>query len=340
MEYKLLAVGSPEEINIGDYIQALAASQFLPDKNGFVEREKLKSYTGKPCKIIMNGWFMHNPEEWPPAPQINPLFVAFHINSLAHHQLLSRESLEYLKAHEPIGCRDTATADMLLKEGINAYFSGCLTLTLGYKYKTTKKDGSIYFVDPYFVTKWTFATTVKSLVYLLFHWKAINTIAHKHPEPKRGLRKRLILTNFYRQYVRVFTKSVLLNANYICQQNAEYREKFKTDEDLLNEAERLVKLYAKASLVVTSRIHCALPCLGLCTPVIYTEDSCQSTASKCRLGGLRELFNVISWKDGTLHPEFPISGQISSSNNIPVNKQGWKPLAEGLKERIKMWIGQ
>ncbi|MBO4662303.1 MAG: polysaccharide pyruvyl transferase family protein [Bacteroidaceae bacterium] len=340
MEYKLLAVSSFNEVNIGDYIQALAASQFLPDRNGFVEREELKSYTGKPCKIIMNGWFMHNPEEWPPAPQISPLFIAFHINSLAQAQLLSRQSLDYLKMHEPIGCRDTATADMLVKEGIKAYFSGCLTLTLGYKYKAAQRDGNIYFVDPYFVTNWTITTTIKSAVYLFLHWKAINTIARKHPEQKTGLRKRFILANFYKQYVRVFTKSVLLNATYICQQNTDYRKKFATDEALLNEAERLVQLYAKATLVVTSRIHCALPCLGLNTPVIYTENSSQSEASRCRLGGLRELFNVMLWKDGKLQPEFPLNGKISSTDNIPVNKQKWMPLAENIKECIEKWIRQ
>ena len=34
-------------------------------------------------------------------------------------------------------------------------------------------------------------------------------------------------------------------------------------------AERLLELYARARLVVTSRLHCALPCLALGTPVLF-----------------------------------------------------------------------
>ena len=65
---------------------------------------------------------MHHPEQWPPSEKIHPLFVAFHINELAKDTLLSNESIAYLKAHEPIGCRDTHTTDMLKAKGVKAYF--------------------------------------------------------------------------------------------------------------------------------------------------------------------------------------------------------------------------
>ena len=38
---------------------------------------------------------------------------------------------------------------------------------------------------------------------------------------------------------------------------------FKRTEDLLNK-------YASSQYVVTSRIHCALPCVGVGTPVLFT----------------------------------------------------------------------
>ncbi|MHB9292886.1 hypothetical protein Holit_01999 [Hollandina sp. SP2] len=47
--------------------------------------------------------------------------------------MLSPAGIKYLKKHEPIGCRDYGTVKLLGKYGINAYFSGCLTLTLGRK---------------------------------------------------------------------------------------------------------------------------------------------------------------------------------------------------------------
>ena len=336
-QYRILSVKPDEEVNIGDYIQALAASIFMPHVDGFVDRESIRDYNDAACKIIMNGWFMHNPEQWPPSPFIDPLFIAFHINSLAKQQMLSQQSIDYLKAHEPIGCRDRNTEEILLEKGVNAYFSGCLTLTLGLKYKSQKRQDTVYFVDPFFETKWNLKNTVNSALHLLTHWKAINTIAKKYPESKKGLRKRMILANFHKQYVRIFSEDVLLNATYICQQSS-YYHKFSSDDELMKEAERLVKLYANASLVVTSRIHCALPCLGLETPVVFTDNALQSETSKCRFGGLRELFNILRWENGMLHPEFQLNGKISATENIPCNKNNWKPLAKKLEEKVKQWI--
>lgn len=83
MNYKLLSVSTEGQVNIGDYIQALASKQFLPHLDGFIQREELKGYNEEECKVIMNGWYMHHPENWPPSNKIIPLYVAFHINSLA-----------------------------------------------------------------------------------------------------------------------------------------------------------------------------------------------------------------------------------------------------------------
>jgi len=138
--------------NIGDYIQSLAAMQFYNKKiDVYVNRENLNIYKGEKLKLIMNGWFMHEPKNWPPSNDIDPLFVAFHINKLAEKELLSSKSIDYFKQHEPIGCRDLNTMNMLQKCGVNAYFSGCLTLTLCNSYQSKIKDNSIYFTDPYFV---------------------------------------------------------------------------------------------------------------------------------------------------------------------------------------------
>ena len=80
MKYSLLSVSNGPVLNVGDYVQALAASQYLPSIDGFINREKLPFYDGETCKIIMNGWFMHHPENWHPSDKIQPLFVSFHLN--------------------------------------------------------------------------------------------------------------------------------------------------------------------------------------------------------------------------------------------------------------------
>ena len=81
MKYKLLSVSKSPKlvgINIGDYIQALAAAQFYPHIDGFIDRdEDLKDYDGEPCKVIMNGWNMHNPENWPPSKKNSSAICRF-----------------------------------------------------------------------------------------------------------------------------------------------------------------------------------------------------------------------------------------------------------------------
>lgn len=154
MIYRLLSVSKSSRTvgaNIGDYIQALASSQYYPHIDGFLDRDlDLKNYEGEPCKMIMNGWYMHNPDNWPPSEKIQPLFVAFHINKVAKEALLSSASISYLRKYQPIGCRDLNTMELLQEKGVNAYFSGCMTLTLGKTFHSENKDNTTYIVDPFY----------------------------------------------------------------------------------------------------------------------------------------------------------------------------------------------
>lgn len=128
-----------------------------------------------------------------------------------------------------------------------------------------------------------------------------------------------------------------MNSVYVCQESSYYTTNFKTDEERLKEAERLVKAYAKARLVITSRIHCALPCLGLETPVIYLEKTQDVEESSCRMQGLRELFNIVKVDEGILKPDFSITLPISYKN-YPKNKSDWKELAYKLDKTCKNFI--
>lgn len=58
---------------------------------------------------------------------INPIFISFHV---ADTKFLTIQVLDYLKMHEPIGCRDWATVYVLLSHDIDAFFAGCLTTTI------------------------------------------------------------------------------------------------------------------------------------------------------------------------------------------------------------------
>ena len=82
-------------INIGDYIQSLASKQFLGNIDIFLNRERLDEYCGEKVRLIMNGWFMHEPLHWPPSESIEPMFVSFHLNTKAYALLNNGKSLKY-----------------------------------------------------------------------------------------------------------------------------------------------------------------------------------------------------------------------------------------------------
>lgn len=280
---------------------------------------------------------MHNPDQWPPSSLIHPLFVAFHINSSAKDSFITTESLEYLRKHQPIGCRDIQTQILLSENGIDSYFSGCMTLTLGENFHDEEKNEIVYFVDPYFPYRVDILSIMKNSVYTLFHLRPILKIAKNYPHPRKGWIKMIKVGAFYRIYKKKFDDKLLQNAKYITQQSYYYNENFNSNEDLLEEAERLVNNYAKAKLVVTSRIHCALPCLGLETPVIYVNNAQAKQRSTCRLDGLRELFNVITLDNERFIDCFSTDTIISSSTSVNNSKE-WQKLARDLVSRCKSFI--
>lgn len=339
MKHCLLSVSSKvPSVNIGDYIQALASSQFLPSVDGFIDREALKDYQGDECKMIMNGWYMHHPVQWPPSPKIHPLFVAMHINLLAKERMLMDDSIAYLKQHEPIGTRDLGTRDMLLAHGVEAYFSGCMTLTLGYKYKYEGERKGVYFVDPvvHLANRWEkIVWFLRSLLHLPQAWR----ISRKyHREGHSRLYGFAFASKFFHIYRRYFTEETLLNATYIGQQSTSYLKDYPSDEERLQCAEDLVRKYAKAQLVVTSRIHCALPCLGIETPVLYLYDDHQPAVSSCRMDGLLPLFNLIHVSDTSLYSsDIDLSKRIDANTHL-ANKTTWQPLAAALIERCRKFI--
>lgn len=337
MEKGLLSVSTENAINIGDYIQAIAAKQFINQVDEFVERERLDKYTKGNIKIIMNGWFMHHPENWPPSKKIHPLFVSFHINSVSYRELLSIDSCNYLRKFQPIGCRDKITRDLLIKKNIDAYFSGCLTLTLGFKYKSKTKKNKSYIVDPYYLVNKDTVSLLRYLFFMLFHFILINKL-NKKMNKKFTLRNLLKTSCYYMTYRKVFTKNILVKSEYISQAGQFYKDKIKNNTTRMEFAEELIHKYSEASFVITSRIHCALPCLGLETPVLYIENKQQEKTSKCRLKGLAELLNIIPCDNGKLTN--PFSKKKLCVSNHPENKEQWKILASQLIKKCTAFANQ
>lgn len=143
-KYNKYAVLWTSTINIGDDIQTLAAINFLKKKGiteyTFIDREKLSDYNGDPVTLIMNSWYMHNINKFPPSNKIKPVFISVHISK----ENMISNNINYFKKYQPIGCRDKATVNLFKKYNIDAYFTGCLTLLFD---DVKEKTGGKYIVD-------------------------------------------------------------------------------------------------------------------------------------------------------------------------------------------------
>lgn len=330
MNYGLMYYNYPEgfpTVNIGDYIQSLAAAQYMQENNNpvLIDREKISAYEGAPVKMIMNGWYMHNPTFWPPSRLIDPLFVAFHISRDVENQILSPKGINYLKQHTPIGCRDEDTLQILQSRGIEAYYSSCLTLTLDKKFATSKeKSGEIIFVDPCLDSQQTFYRKLEDR----------NLIKNKKREiiesiPVQSKNKPEL---FYRTYKKIFPESILESATYIRHEIP--LAYFKDEESRFQHARELLARYARARLVITSRIHCALPCLALGTPVIYIHDAYANKKNQMRVGKLLELFHLITISKNTFKSDdINLKALKNDFESFSIrNKTAYKEYAEKLKE--------
>ena len=148
--------------NLGDEIQSIAAKRFLPRVDYYINRDNIDSATfnkNDTIKLIMNGWYMNTSNgslHWPPKnKQLAPLLVSMFVQhdfeaDLEGDQIeklfLSKPSQEFLSKHAPIGARDKDTLEFFKRNNLQAYFSGCMTLTLLPSPKV-KKQGYILAVN-------------------------------------------------------------------------------------------------------------------------------------------------------------------------------------------------
>ena len=238
--------------NLGDDVQTIAQMQFIPKGSDIIilDRENINKENRK-CNVIMNGWWMHNDKNFPPHCNVNPLYIAFHIEKTG---LVSPEAIKHYKQHEPIGCRDLHTMTLLKNKGVDAYFSGCLTLTLKNPFPYPKRD-KIYIVDAHLSSK------------VIYPWGSNHLLQKLIPK-----------------YVRDQAEYIEHEIPEGLDQNDMYARQKYVQENLLNK-------YAQARLVITSRLHCALPCVAYNTPVIVLFSGLHTDN---RYGGLKDFFHGYS----------------------------------------------
>jgi lactosylceramide 4-alpha-galactosyltransferase len=121
-------VDSSCNANIGNEMETFAGIQYLPYINHFIERSDLRSFhTGHNVTTFLNGYWGVSEGSEPPLSSLNPIMLSFQFESGVRRNWNAH--LDYLRAHEPIGCHDTVTSDYLRTEGVE-HFSSSLILLL------------------------------------------------------------------------------------------------------------------------------------------------------------------------------------------------------------------
>ena len=302
MKNKLAFLGYPDSDNLGDFIQSIAAAKLMmPEKPLILNRDQLNNYYGPQVKLIMNGWFMEQPENWPPSSSITPLFISFHLNPTAERGMLTTKGISYFKKHQPIGCRDYYTQKTLEEHGIETYFSGCLTLSLkraDFINGNQNREG-VLVVSP-FERLLPQRDTIKLNKPKSLLLKGIQKI------------KQPFKMNKYKQAIK------RLDA-YLSQLDEEVQfrtqlmpPKIHTEAERIKAAEEQLEAIARSKLVVTSRIHTALPAVAFGTPVLFLSDGLEHPNQKSRLEGMETFFRII-----TTHKLKSQGSEVAEPKKIP-----------------------
>ena len=297
--------------NIGDYVQTKAVIDLVRSKNiKILDRENLDKYNDKVIQTIINGWFMESPDNWPPSEKIKPLFISFHLNPSIKTELLKEESIKYFKSHEPVGCRDIYTRDILLEKGINAYYSSCITTTIdrnNYLKSKTQAEGIIV-IGAFDRLKPTldYKSSVKLLVSIF-----------KYPFKK--IDYTLKLSKFNRH---------LKNQNFKIKRYSQLNTRpIKSHNEGLNLASEMLEKIAESEVMITSRIHAALPALAMGLKVIFIDQGLDHINHKHRLSGLKNYFTCVNLKDFFM----------INLDNIPVTDKH-KVYTQKIKETINNFL--
>lgn len=225
-------------VNIGDYVQTLAVQNAL-SRIGYNnidyhyhDRDGLYYFSRKDDQYIciMQGWFSET-RTWVPSESITPIYVGTHFNHSTRNFIASCPKLRDHLSGYVIGARDPSTAAFLKDQGLNSYFSRCLTLTFP-KRESVPSVGKCFIVD---------------------------------------------VPEYFMPYIPL---SIRKDAQIIQQREVGRgtSDQYHQDKYFSAAQDFLERYKTEATLVITSALHCALPCIAMGIPTIlisadkYTPD--------------------------------------------------------------------
>ncbi len=143
-DYRSYSGYEPNRVNLGDYIQSIAASQYFKKIDYTIDRDSLFDVKEQ-TNVIGNGWYVLDKERHTPSDCLNILPVSVHINNRSEEVV---DIIKRISKGNPVGCRDVATLSFLQENRVDSYFSSCLTTTIDKKNITnSEKRSGIVFAD-------------------------------------------------------------------------------------------------------------------------------------------------------------------------------------------------
>jgi hypothetical protein len=260
-------------VNLGDNMQSIAIRMLLQrigvqqEDIVSINRDTLAAYDGPPVAMVMNGVL----RDWcfPTPAQIRPIFIGLCVNEKTVIRFR-----EYFFRHQPIGCRDMDTKAIFTRQGISAFVSGCLTMTIPRRLpvESAKKVLIVYGSG-----SGTFPSAVMKKI-PEYHLDCTEFVFHRLP-----------LFHFPLDEKRCLEVEAYAGA-------------------LLN------RYATTAKLVITSLHHVATPCMALGIPVIICRekmDSRFSYLSEFTKVYTPETFDSIDWNPSPVNIE-PIRHQLET----------------------------
>ncbi len=275
--------------NIGDDIQALAAKRFLPEKSIPIDREWIGEFQHSgTVPTIVNGWYMCTKHcHW------NRDGISAPEKSWPPAPCIQPLFISWhiTDTFLPMALSDESVAYLKQHAPIGARDYGTLQAL-------QSKGIPSYFSGCLTLTLENDAVERDEIIY------AVDIGAECFRALRARTRSRIKVVH---HWLRAFA---LLN-----------------NEQRLQYAVKLLKMYSRAKCVVTTRLHAAMPCLGLKTPVLLITNKNDS-----RFSGLRELTRWCTKQ------EFVAGTYAFDCDNPPNNPTTYLPLRERLIETVTQWV--
>lgn len=250
--------------NIGDDIQTYAASRFLPNVDYYIEREEISDFRSKddePVAVIMNAWWMWKKYNWPPSRDIIPNLTSMHFTNWTDKNWGTPITYEIM--------------DGIGKKYFNSY-GPVGARDYGTMEELKKHNIKTYFSGCLTLTLPKQKKIKKDVEYICLvdvDDLVINKISDEINNKNLNIE------------IKIMHHDIITDKD-----RNSWKKRMKNVEDLLT-------IYQNAKCVVTSRLHAALPCLAMETPVVIVRKGGDYDSNSPRFKPYSDMCSYLSVND-------------------------------------------